>query len=66
MAVLQATIDRLDVEIVDQARPARGRSRDVGGRLGPVRVAPGVADVDEVLGRQQVDHGAGDGEPPEP
>ena len=32
----------------------------------PVRVAAGVADVDEVLVRQQVDDGTGHGEPAEP
>ena len=34
-------------------------------RAGPIGVAAGVAEVHEVLVRQEVDEGAGDGEPPE-
>ena len=36
------------------------------GRLRPVREAPGVAEVDDALVGQQVDHRAQDGEPTEP
>ena len=62
-AVLQATTTRLDVVVLDQApRQLAGEAAHLGLRLGPVRVAAGVADVDEVLGRQQVDHGPGDGQ----
>ena len=57
----------LHVVPLDQPR------RDLGGvaphlveRLGPVRVAAGVAEVDEVLLGQQVDEGPGHGEAPEP
>ncbi len=55
-AVLQATMTAFDVVVLDEApRQLPGVGTDVGERLGPVRVAPGVADVHEVLGRQQVD-----------
>ena len=59
--------DRLHVVVLDQA-PGQlaGEAAHLGLRSRPVRVAAGVADVDEVLGRQQVDHGAGDGEAAEP
>ena len=40
----------------------RGVRGDLGLRLRAVRVAARVADVDDVLGRQQVDDGAGDGQ----
>ena len=56
----------LGLEVLDQA-PGQlaGEDLDLGLGPGPVRVAAGVADVDEVLGRQQVEHGPGDGQPPE-
>ena len=56
----------LGLEVLDQA-PGQlaGEDLDLGLGPGPVRVAAGVADVDEVLGRQQVEHGPGDGQAPE-
>ena len=59
--------ERLDVVVLDQApRQLAGVAAHLGQRLRAVRVAAGVADVDEVLGRQQVDHGPGDGQAAEP
>ena len=59
--------DRLGVVLLDQA-PGQfvGEAGHLGLRARPVRVATGVTDVDDVLGRQQVDQRPGDGEPTEP
>ena len=55
--------DRLDAVVVDEAASELGGvAAHLVERLGPVRVAPGVTDVDEVLARQEVDHGPRDGE----
>src|SRR5690606_37507267 len=53
--------DRLDLVLLDEApgQLAGVAAHGLGG-LRTVRVPPGVADVDEVLGRQQVDHGPSD------
>ena len=65
-AVLQATTTSLtscsstSTSVISWAKPPHLVERP-----GPVRVAAGVADVDEVLGGQQVDDRAGDGEPAE-
>ena len=66
-AVLHATTTIFTSKSVDQRVGDLVREvPDLGERTGPVRVAPGVADVDEVLVGQQVDHGPGNGEPAEP
>ena len=53
--------DDLGVVFVDQeSGDLTGVAGDLGLRLRAIRVAAGVADVDDVLGGQQVDHGAGD------
>ena len=66
-AVLQATMIALTRVVVDEARhDLAGVPAHLAQRLRSVRVATGVADVDEVLGRQQVDGGSGDGQPAEP
>ena len=51
----------------EEVADLRARSpRTVVERPGPVRIAPGVADVDEVLVGQQVDQRTSNGEPAEP
>ena len=65
--MLQATMIALTLVIVDEARRQLPReAANLVGRPRAVRVASRVADVDEVLGGEQIDDGAGDGEPAEP
>jgi hypothetical protein len=55
--------EQLDVVLFHQApRDLPGELAHLGLRAGAVGIATGVADVDEVLGRQQVDHSTRDGE----
>ena len=59
--------DGLGVVVVDEApRQFVGVAANVVERLGPVRIAARVADVDEILGRKQIDRRPGDGQPAEP
>ena len=56
----------LDVEAIDQfAGDLQGEPADLVERPVPVGVPTGVAQVDEVLRRQEVDGGPGDGQPTE-
>jgi hypothetical protein len=58
--------DDLDVVVLDEApRQLPGEPAHVLGRLGSVGIAPGVADVHEVLAGQEVDDGSRDGQPSE-
>ena len=54
---------QLDVVALDEdPGELAGEHAHLGPRAGTVGVAAGVAEVDEVLGREQVDDGPGDGE----
>ena len=59
--------DRLGVEVLDQAPgELAGERPQLVERAVAVRIAAGVADVDDVLVGQQVDHRSGDGQSAEP